>query len=222
VDDHVRGWVLGDADRDRGAVAAASSASARRRGGGRSQAGALRPRRVYEGRRPGCAIIERIEGDAHITIEPARLDQPDAEALVGALLDELRERYGEEDPDHPSAHELAGPAGGTFLLARVEGRPVGCGGLRRHEDDVAELKRMYVVPEERRRGVAQVLLVALEAQAARLGYSAIVLETGVRQPEALALYKSHGYEQIPNFGLYADAPLSLCLRKEIISSVGQA
>jgi GNAT superfamily N-acetyltransferase len=157
----------------------------------------------------------RVLSSEHITVEPARLDQPDAEALVGALLDELRERYGEEDPDHPSVHELAGPAGGTFLLARVEGRPVGCGGLRRHEDDVAELKRMYVVPDERRRGVAQVLLAALEAQAARLGYRAVVLETGVRQPEAIALYESHGYRRIPNFGPYVDAPLSVCLEKEL-------
>jgi GNAT superfamily N-acetyltransferase len=157
----------------------------------------------------------RVLSTEHITVEPARLDQPDAEALVGALLDELRERYGEEDPDHPSVHELAGPAGGTFLLARVEGRPVGCGGLRRHEDDVAELKRMYVVPEGRRRGVARVLLAALEAQAARLGYRAVVLETGVRQPESLALYESHGYHRIPNFGPYVDAPLSVCLEKEL-------
>ncbi|HUF84813.1 MAG TPA: GNAT family N-acetyltransferase [Acidimicrobiia bacterium] len=157
----------------------------------------------------------RVLSAEHITIEPARLDQLDAEALVGALLDELRERYGEEDPDHPSVHELAGPAGGTFLLARVQGRPVGCGGLRRHDDGVAELKRMYVVPEERRRGVAQVLLAALEAQAGRLGYHAIVLETGVRQPEALSLYEGHGYDRIANFGPYVDAPLSVCLRKEL-------
>lgn len=157
----------------------------------------------------------RVLSAEQITIEPARLDHPEAESLVGALLDELRDRYGEEDPDHPLVHELAAPAGGTFLLARVEGRPVGCGGLRRHEEDVAELKRMYVVPEERRGGVARVLLAALEAQAARLGYDAIVLETGVRQPEALALYEGHGYERIPNFGPYVDAPLSVCLRKEL-------
>jgi GNAT superfamily N-acetyltransferase len=157
----------------------------------------------------------RVLSAEHITIEPSRLDRPEAEALVGALLDELRERYGEEDPDHPLVHELAGPAGGAFLLARVEGRPVGCGGLRRHDDGVAELKRMYVVPDQRGRGVARVLLAAIEAQAARLGYHAIVLETGVRQPEALALYEGHGYERIANFGPYIAAPLSVCLRKEL-------
>jgi GNAT superfamily N-acetyltransferase len=157
----------------------------------------------------------RLLSAEHITIEPARLDHREAEALVGALLDELRDRYGEEDPDHPAVHELAGPAGGTFLLARVEGRPVGCGGLRRHDDGVAELKHMYVVPDQRGRGVGLVLLGALEAQAARLGYHVIVLETGVRQPEALALYEGHGYERIPNFAPYVDAPLSVCLRKDL-------
>lgn len=164
----------------------------------------------------------RVLSSEQITIEPARLDHPEAEALVGALLDELRGRYGEEDPDHPTAQELSGGSGGAFLLARVEGRPVGCGGLRRHEDDVAELKRMYVVPDQRRGGVAKVLLAALEAHAARLGYGAILLETGVRQPEALALYESHGYRRVPNFGLYAGAPMSVCLRKELISNVEQA
>ncbi len=157
----------------------------------------------------------RLLSAEQITIEPARLDHPEGEALVGALLDELRDRYGEEDPDHPAPSEMAGPGGGTFLLARVEGRPVGCGGLRRYEADVAELKRMYVVPDGRRRGVAKVLLAALEAQAARLGYRRIVLETGVRQPEALALYEAHGYRRIPNFGIYADAPLSVCMEKEL-------
>ncbi|MGI8795100.1 MAG: GNAT family N-acetyltransferase [Acidimicrobiia bacterium] len=157
----------------------------------------------------------RVLSAEHITIEPSRLDRPEAEVLVGALLDELRDRYGEEDPDHPLVHELAGPAGGAFLLARVEGRPVGCGGLRSHEGDVAEIKRMYVVPDHRRHGVARVLLATLEAQAARLGYRAIVLETGVRQPEAIALYESHGYRRIANFGPYADAPSSVCLRKDL-------
>ncbi|MGQ0804689.1 MAG: GNAT family N-acetyltransferase [Actinomycetota bacterium] len=164
----------------------------------------------------------RVLTTDQITIEPARLDHPEAEALVGALLDELRERYGEEDPDHPLVHELAAPAGGTFLLARVEGRPVGCGGLRRHDDGVAELKRMYVVPDQRGRGVARVMLAALEAQAARLGYQAVVLETGERQPEALALYEGHGYGRIASFGPYVDAPLSVCLRKELISNAGPA
>lgn len=136
--------------------------------------------------------------------------------LAGALHDEMQVLYDEDD-DEPAVgpDELAGPAGGTFLLARIEGRSVGCIGLRRNDDDTGEIKRMYVVPEVRRRGVGQVLLDALEAQARRLGYRAIVLETGVRQPEAVALYESSGYQRIPNYGHWADSPLSVCLEKEL-------
>jgi GNAT superfamily N-acetyltransferase len=161
-------------------------------------------------------VRARLLSTDFVTVEPTRLDHPETEALVGALLDELRDRYGEEDEDdQPAVLEFAGPAGGTFLLARVEGRPVGCGGLRRHTDDVAELKRMYVVPSERRSGVARVLLSALEAHAMRLGYRSIVLETGVGQPEAIGLYESSGYRRIPNFGRWADSPLTVCLGKRL-------
>jgi GNAT superfamily N-acetyltransferase len=132
----------------------------------------------------------------------------------------MRARYGEDDIGELSPYELTRPAGGTFLLARIEGRPVGCGGIRRHHDDVAEIKRMYVVPEARRRGVAQVLLGALEAQARRLGYRAIVLETGSRQPEAVALYEAHGYSRIPNYGPYTEAEWSICLEKRLDDQLG--
>lgn len=136
--------------------------------------------------------------------------------LAGALDDEVQARY-DDGGGEPAVgtDELAGAAGGTFLLARIEGRPVGCIGLRRYDDDTGEIKRMYVIPEARRRGVGRVLLGALEAQARRLGYRIVILETGVRQPEALALYASSGYQRIPNFGHWADSPLSRCLRKEL-------
>ncbi|MGH8983485.1 MAG: GNAT family N-acetyltransferase [Acidimicrobiia bacterium] len=160
--------------------------------------------------------------DELITIEPARVDHPEGEMLVSALAEDVRVRYGDDDGGEPEvgAFELSRPAGGTFLLARIEGRPVGCIGLRRFEDDVAEIRRMYVVPEARRRGVARALLGALEAQARRLGYRAIVLETGLRQPEAVALYESHGYTRIPNYGRWADSPLCVCLEKRLDDQLG--
>jgi GNAT superfamily N-acetyltransferase len=148
-----------------------------------------------------------------ITIEPARLDHPEGEALIGAFGDEMHARYGMDGSTELSPYELTGPAGGTFLLARIEGRPVGCGGLRRRDDDVAEIKRMYVVPDARGRGVARVLLGALEAQARRLGYRTIVLETGTGQPEAIALYETHGYERIPNYEPYTEVPWVVCFEK---------
>jgi len=151
-----------------------------------------------------------------ITIEPARIDQPEAEVLTAELHQEGLDRYEEEHAESPvGPHDLSGAAGGVFLLARIEGRPVGCGALRRHDDDTAEVKRMYVVPDARRRGVARVVLAALEAQAGRLGYRTIVLETGVRQPEAVALYESHGYSRRPAYDSHTDHPLSICMTKRL-------
>jgi len=140
--------------------------------------------------------------------------------LAGALHEEMEERYhGDDDDGEPAvgAFELSRPAGGAFLLARIKGRPVGCIGLRRYDDDVGEIKRTYVVPDARRRGVGRVLLSALEAHARRLGYRAIILETGERQPEALALYESHGYGRIPNYGHWKDSPLSVCFEKRLVT-----
>lgn len=104
---------------------------------------------------------------------------------------------------------------GVFLVVRDEGRAVGCGGVCRFDETRAELKRMYVVPEARGRGLGRLLLVALEDEARRLGYDGIVLETGDRQPEALGLYESAGYERIPCYGVYATRALSRCYEKSL-------
>ena len=98
------------------------------------------------------------------------------------------------------------PPHGEFLVAHLDGVPVGCGGWRSHGDDTAELKRMYTAPDVRGRGVARALLAAVEESARRHGRKRVILECGDRQPEAIGLYTSSGYERIPNFGYYADAP----------------
>jgi putative acetyltransferase len=79
----------------------------------------------------------------------------------------------------------------------------------------AELKRMFVAPEARGAGIATALLASLEATARELGVGRLVLETGPRQPEAIALYEKHGYARIPNFGPYVGDPLSLCFAKDL-------
>ena len=97
---------------------------------------------------------------------------------------------------------------GAFLVAYLDGRPVGCGGWRSHgaDGDTAELKRMYTDPAARGRGVARAVLGAVERSARDHGRKRIVLECGDKQPEAIAMYTSSGYERIPNFGYYKDAP----------------
>jgi GNAT superfamily N-acetyltransferase len=135
-------------------------------------------------------------------VEPA--DGEDPRRLRAAMADEMRVLYDGLELDAASmpkagADEL-GPPGGAFVVGRDEaGTAVAGGGLKRFGDGVAEIKRMYVVPEARRRGVAQGLLAALEAEARRLGYVTVRLDTGDRQPGAQRLYELAGYRPIANY-----------------------
>lgn len=144
------------------------------------------------------------------------LDGAPALALIAALNDELLARYPEEGATHfrLDRDEVA-PERGAFLLARLGGDPVGCGAVRRLDAEAAEIKRMYVVPAVRGRGVGQAILTALEVEARRLGVIRLVLETGARQPESLALYRRAGFAEIPRFGEYLDSALSLCMAKAL-------
>jgi GNAT superfamily N-acetyltransferase len=139
-----------------------------------------------------------------------------AQQLILALNAELEDRYPEEGANHfrLDADEVA-DGRGAFLVAYLDGRPVGCGAVRRNEPDVAEIKRMYVVPDVRGRGIAWQVLNELEAEARRLGVRRVVLETGLRQAEALALYRRAGFVEIPLFGEYLDSPLSVCMEKRL-------
>jgi len=129
----------------------------------------------------------------------------------------MRGRYeGEADIGPTREAAMFVEPDGVFLVVREEGRAVACGGVCRFDGTRAELKRMYVVPDARGRGLGRLLLVELEAEARRLGYAGIVLETGDRQPEALGLYASAGYERIPCYGIYATRSLSLCFEKALV------
>ncbi len=142
-------------------------------------------------------------------------DDPRSMELIGEVQAVYRRLYGGEDDSPMSADEFEAPSG-TFLLAMdAQGHPIGCVGLRRHEEHVAEIKRMYVRPEYRRQGYARALLVAAEDGARRLGYAAIVLETGQVQPEAMALYVGHGYQPISSFGRYQCSPGSRSFGREL-------
>jgi putative acetyltransferase len=149
-------------------------------------------------------------------VEDDRLDSAVVEPLVRALGSELVERYGfpDPDPDGLTADDLAPPMG-AFVVAWLEERAVGCGGLRRYDARVGELKRMFVDPPFRGRGVSRLVLTALEDRARALGYGRLVLETGVHQPEAMRLYETSGYEPIDRYGFYRTSPLSRCYAKEL-------
>ena len=138
-------------------------------------------------------------------IRVARYDSPDAQALIAELDADLDERYGEGDPVLADPGEFVAPDG-RFLVAYEGDRPVACAGIRRLDADTAELKRMFVRPVARGKGVAKALLAACEAAARDLGYSRLWLETGIAQPEAMTLYTSSGYTPVRRFGQYAYAP----------------
>ena len=142
-------------------------------------------------------------------------DDPDAVALRAAQRVEIAERYGTDDSEPgvaPSAEDIA-----YFVLVREEsGTPIGCGGLRRLDDTSAEIKRMYVAPASRGSGAADAVLDAVELHAGKQGWTRLRLETGDRQPDAVAFYRRRGYERIPNFGDYAGSDTSLCFERELL------
>lgn len=143
-----------------------------------------------------------------------RYDAPVATELIAELQAEYVVRYGGPDETPVEVAEFAAPRG-AFFVALLDGGTdaVGCGALRRFDDDTAEIKRMYVRATHRRRGLARRLLAAIEDRAAELGYRRVVLETGLEQPEALALYRQAGYQPITNFGHHKESPAARSFEK---------
>ena len=101
------------------------------------------------------------------------------------------------------------------VVAYFDDVPAGCGAIKRYDDETMEVKRMFVMPEFRGKGVARAVLSELEKWARELGYKHCILETGKRQPEAINLYKSSGYLIIPNYGQYEKVDYSVCFKKRI-------
>jgi GNAT superfamily N-acetyltransferase len=151
-----------------------------------------------------------------VRVEEDRYDSPVAVPLVQALLAELHDRYGQDDadPDRLDAPQLA-PPHGTFVVAWLDADAVGCGALRRADERVGEIKRMYVRPAWRGHGVGRAVLGAIEARARAVGYERLILETGTRQPEAIGLYTSAGYEPVAAYGAYRWSPLSRCFARTL-------
>ena len=160
---------------------------------------------------------------AEIEIRAASLDDPEVLELIAAVQREYVELYGSPDESAIDPDEFA-QARGMFYLGRVDGNAVAMGGWRRHLGDhpetawagaVAEIKRMYVAPAYRRAGHAHALLEAIEDSARAAGADWLLLETGLMQPGAIALYRSCGYQDVPRFGHYAAAELSVHLGKPL-------
>jgi len=142
------------------------------------------------------------------TLRAVPYDHPDVRRLITAMAHELDLRYGDGGLSPATAEDFLPP--GLLLVADLDGAPVGCGGIRPYGGDGGEVKRMYVDPTVRGRGVARALLAALVAHARGHGMRRLVLETGTEQPEAVGLYESEGWTRIPAFGHYAHDPRTRC------------
>ena len=140
----------------------------------------------------------------------------DVQRLLSAFVDEVKKRY-----DSPPADvglfdpELVAVPRSIFLVARDDGNAVGCGALVPLDETVVEVKRMFVAPQKRGHGIARRILDELERLAREFDYDAMRLETGVRQPESIALYVKGGFYRIPNFPPFEDDASAVCFEKRI-------
>lgn len=138
---------------------------------------------------------------------------PDFQTLVAELDKDLAIRDGDEHAFFAQFNKIAAI---KHVIVAYEGdTAAGCGAIKEYERGVAEVKRMYVPEEYRGRGIASLILAELEKWAAELGYTKCILETGIRQPEAIGLYKKNGYTIIPNYGQYATVESSVCFEKGV-------
>lgn len=141
------------------------------------------------------------EPERSLEFRRASAGEPPASELIEAMVTELERHYGRIDgPGMPvvSASQFA-PPGGACLVGYAGGEPVCVGAVKRLGDGLCEIKRMYVAPAGRSRGVARALLGALEDAARALGYQRVRLDTGPEQPHAKALYLSAGYREIEDY-----------------------
>lgn len=138
---------------------------------------------------------------------------PDLHPLIAALDGELAVRDGHEHSFYAQFNKLDTIT--TVVLAFDNKTAVGCGAFKPFDSRSAEIKRMFVLPDYRNRGIAGMVLRELEQWAFESGFSRTVLETGLKQPEAIHLYQKSGYSLIPNYGQYAGVANSICLQKNL-------
>lgn len=138
---------------------------------------------------------------------------PDFRELVVLLDRYLAIMDGDEHAFYDQYNKVA--AIKEVVVAYDGDKPVGCGAIKKYSDAAAEVKRMYVLPESRGKGIAKRILDALEQWAAELGFSECILETGKRQTEAVHLYQNYGYAITDNYGQYQNVANSICMKKNL-------
>ena len=138
-------------------------------------------------------------------------DDPDFQTLVTLLDQDLAIRDGSEHAFYSQFNKLNSIK--NTVVFYLDNKPVGCGAFKEYDDQTVEIKRMFVLPDYRGQRIAVDILKELEQWAAELNYTACVLETGKKQPEAIRLYERSGYILIPNYGQYESVENSVCMKK---------
>jgi putative acetyltransferase len=149
-----------------------------------------------------------------ITLVRTDSDHPDFVAMVRLLDADLAHRDGADHTFYAQFNKIDKIR--HAVVAYQDKAPMGCGAIKAFGDNAMEVKRMYVSLASRKTGVASKILDELEKWTRELSYTRCVLETGKRQPEAIALYLKQGYRQIPNYGQYIGIENSLCFEKKLI------
>ncbi|HRK90299.1 MAG TPA: GNAT family N-acetyltransferase [Anaerolineales bacterium] len=150
-----------------------------------------------------------------LTVKRTDSENPDFIYLVKHLDADLAERDGSEHAFYAQFNKIDKIR--CVVLVYEEEKPIGCGAIKEYQPGIMEVKRMYTLPGHRGKGIASRVLNELERWSAELGYATCILETGKKQPEAIALYKKNGYQIIPNYGQYAEVEDSICFEKRVIT-----
>ncbi|HQU85933.1 MAG TPA: GNAT family N-acetyltransferase [Pyrinomonadaceae bacterium] len=148
-----------------------------------------------------------------ITIKRTNSDDADFQNLVRDLDKELAIRDGDEHAFYAQFNKIDMIK--HVIVAYENETAVGCGAIKSFDENSMEVKRMFVPDNQRNKGIAMLVLKELEAWANELGFSKCVLETGLKQPEAIRLYEKNGYVKIPNYGQYIGMDNSICFEKMI-------
>jgi GNAT superfamily N-acetyltransferase len=148
-----------------------------------------------------------------ITLKRTDNRDPDFLALVEKLDKDLWQRYGPEQGKYAPHNKLEYLD--TAVIAYANDLPAGCGCIKEFDKHTTEVKRMFVEPAFRQKGIASAILKELESWAKELNYLFTILDTGNNQPEAIRLYKKSGYLVIENYGPFAAMPEIICMRKTL-------
>jgi GNAT superfamily N-acetyltransferase len=160
---------------------------------------------------------ETIMSPQVVKISRTTAHDPAFRKLIPLLDTELADRYGKEQETYDQFNFVTDIE--TVVIAFDENIAVGCGCFKRFDQGVAEIKRMFVAPQHRGKGIARQIVQALEMWAAELNYHTCILETGDKQPEAIALYERMGYRLVENFGPYKGMSSSICFSKSISEKI---